>query len=81
MQLCNVLLAYKDKGWDVYKAHHGELLHLRLLGRGAQVRERRRGPVGITLEDNAFRYVQGGGPVKIVYPRTGSSRPRTASPW
>jgi iron(III) transport system substrate-binding protein len=28
--------------------------------------------VGITLEDNAFRYVQGGGPVKIVYPADGT---------
>jgi len=28
-------------------------------------------PIGITLEDNAFRFVQGGGPVKIVYPVEG----------
>ncbi|MFZ4618125.1 MAG: extracellular solute-binding protein, partial [Rectinemataceae bacterium] len=28
--------------------------------------------VGITLEDNAFRYVQGGGPVAIVYPTDGT---------
>ena len=28
--------------------------------------------VGITLEDNAFRYVAGGGPVVIIYPTDGT---------
>ena len=29
--------------------------------------------VGITLEDNAYRYVAGGGPVRIVYPEDGTT--------
>ena len=29
--------------------------------------------VGITLEDGAYRYVEGGGPVKIVYPEDGTT--------
>ena len=29
--------------------------------------------VGITLEDNAYNYVKGGGPVAIVYPEDGTS--------
>ncbi|MHA1524066.1 MAG: extracellular solute-binding protein [Alphaproteobacteria bacterium] len=29
--------------------------------------------VGITLEDNAYRFVKGGGPVTIVYPEEGTS--------
>ena len=29
--------------------------------------------VGVTLEDNAYLYVKGGGPVAIVYPEDGTS--------
>ena len=29
--------------------------------------------VGITLEDNAYLYLKGGGPVAIVYPEVGTS--------
>lgn len=72
MQLCNTLLVYKDAGWDVYRnillntvisASSGGVS--KFVNDGEQA-------VGITLEDNAFRYVQGGGPVKIVYPEDGT---------
>ena len=74
MQLATVLNIYgEDKGWDVYE---GMLKNFvlsesssavpRFVNDGEQA-------VGITLEDNAYRYVAGGGPVKIVYPVDGTT--------
>jgi iron(III) transport system substrate-binding protein len=73
MQLATVLNIYKDKGWDVYK---GILANFVLSGSSSAVPRfvnDGEASVGITLEDNAFRYVQGGGPVKIVYPEDGTT--------
>jgi iron(III) transport system substrate-binding protein len=73
MQLATVLNIYKDRGWDVYKSI---LQNFVLSGSSSAVpRFVNDGEayVGITLEDNAYRYVQGGGPVKIVYPADGTT--------
>jgi iron(III) transport system substrate-binding protein len=71
MQLNNVLLASKDDGWDVYK----KILANFVIATGSGVVPKNvndgEASIGITLEDNAFRFVQGGGPVKIVYPKDG----------
>jgi ABC-type Fe3+ transport system, periplasmic component len=72
MQLCNTLLVYKDKGWDVYKGIMKNMVVSASSGSVPKFVNDGEQAVGITLEDNAFRYVQGGGPVKIVYPADGT---------
>lgn len=73
MQLATVLNIYKDRGWDVYESILKNFVLSgsssavpRFVNDGEQA-------VGITLEDNAYRYVKGGGPVKIVYPKDGTT--------
>jgi iron(III) transport system substrate-binding protein len=73
MQLATVLNIYKDTGWDVYK---GILANFVLSGSSSAVPKfvnDGEASVGITLEDNAYRFVEGGGPVKIVYPEDGTT--------
>lgn len=72
MQLCNTLLVYPDKGWDVYKGILQNSVISASSGSVSKFVNDGEQAVGITLEDNAFRYVQGGGPVKIVYPADGT---------
>ncbi|GAB1483147.1 ABC transporter substrate-binding protein [Treponema sp.] len=72
MQLCNTLLVYKDKGWDVYKSILQNTVISASSGGVSKFVNDGEQAVGLTLEDNAFRYVQGGGPVKIVYPEDGT---------
>ena len=73
MQLATVLNIYKDRGWDVYESI---LKNFVLSGSSSAVPrfvndgEQK---IGITLEDNAYRYVKGGGPVKIIYPKDGTT--------
>ena len=72
MQLCNVISIYKDKGWDIYKSI---LANAQISGSSGSVPKfvsDGEAMVGITLEDNAYRYVIAGGPVKIVYPADGT---------
>ncbi len=71
MQLNNVLLAFKDQGWDVYKGIVTNFFVATSSGAIPKYVGDGETLVGITLEDNAFRYVQGGGPVKIIYPAEG----------
>lgn len=73
MQLETVLALFKERGWDTYR---GILANAVLSGSSSAVpRLVNDGEalVGITLEDNAQRYVAGGGPVAIVYPQEGTS--------
>jgi iron(III) transport system substrate-binding protein len=72
MQLANVLTVYKEKGWIVYGSIMANFRHLQQLGAVSKFVNDGEAAVGITLEDNAFRYVSGGGPVKIVYPEDGT---------
>ena len=68
MQLATVLNIYKDNGWDVYR----DILKNFVLSGSSSAVPRfvndGEAAIGITLEDNAYRYVAGGGPVKIIYP-------------
>jgi iron(III) transport system substrate-binding protein len=73
IQLNTVLAAYGKKGWNQYKSI---LTNFALSGSsGAVPRFVNDGEasVGLTLEDNAYRYVKGGGPVKIIYPVEGTA--------
>ena len=71
MQMNNVFLAFKDKGWDTYKSILANFFISASSGSVPKYVNDGEASIGITLEDNAFRYVQGGGPVKIVYPVEG----------
>ena len=71
MQLSNVLLAFKDQGWDVYRELVTNFFISTSSGAVPKYVNDGEALVGITLEDNAYRYVKGGGPVKIVYPAEG----------
>jgi iron(III) transport system substrate-binding protein len=71
MQLNNVLLAFPAKGWDMYKGIFANFFVATSSGAVPKYVNDGEASIGITLEDNAFRYVQGGGPVKIVYPAEG----------
>lgn len=72
MQLANVLTIYKDRGWDVFKPIMANFMISNSSGAVPKFVNDGEAAVGITLEDNAFRYVAGGGPVKIVYPEDGT---------
>ncbi|MCX8012725.1 MAG: extracellular solute-binding protein [Rectinema sp.] len=72
MQLCNVLAIYGDKGWDIYKNIMKNMVISASSGAVPKFVNDGEQAVGITLEDNAFRYVSGGGPVAIVYPEDGT---------
>jgi len=71
MQLNNVLLAFKSNGWDMYKSIFANFFISTSSGAVPKYVNDGEAAIGVTLEDNAFRYVQGGGPVKIVYPVEG----------
>jgi iron(III) transport system substrate-binding protein len=71
MQMNNVFLAFKDRGWDMFKPILANFFISTSSGAVPKFVNDGEAPVGITLEDNAFRFVQGGGPVKIVYPVEG----------
>ena len=71
-QLNTVLTIYGKKGWSQYK---DILANFTLSGSSGAVSKfvnDGEASIGITLEDNAFRYVKGGGPVKIIYPEDGT---------
>jgi iron(III) transport system substrate-binding protein len=73
MQLATVLNIYKENGWEVYKSI---LANFVLSGSSSAVPRfvnDGEAAVGVTLEDNAYRYVAGGGPVKIIYPEDGTT--------
>jgi iron(III) transport system substrate-binding protein len=74
MQLATVLNIYgEEEGWEVYEDMLANFVLSgsssavpRFVNDGEQA-------VGITLEDNAYRFVAGGGPVTIVYPEDGTT--------
>lgn len=75
IQFATVLQAFgsEDAGWEVYK---GMLANFVLSdSSGAVPRFVNDGelPIGVTLEDAALRYKEGGGPVQIVYPSDGTA--------
>ena len=74
MQLANVLAIYGDgqEGWDVYRSIMENFFIASSSGAVSRLTNDGEVPVAITLEDNAQRFVLGGGPVKIVYPEDGA---------
>jgi len=74
MQLATVLNVYgEEEGWELYEKILANFVLSgsssavpRFVNDGEQA-------VGLTLEDNAYRFVEGGGPVKIVYPEDGTT--------
>ncbi|MDP2792279.1 MAG: extracellular solute-binding protein, partial [Rectinemataceae bacterium] len=72
MQLCNVIAIYKDKGFDTYAGIMKNMVISASSGGVAKFVNDGEQAVGLSLEDNAFRYVEGGGPVKIIYPEDGT---------
>lgn len=71
MQMNNVLLAFPRGGWDVYRRIAANFFVASTSDAVSKYVNDGEAPIGITVEDNAYRFVHGGGPVQIVYPRDG----------
>ncbi|MFO8042023.1 MAG: extracellular solute-binding protein [Alkalispirochaeta sp.] len=74
MQLANVLAIYGDgeEGWSVYRDMMENFFISSSSGGVPRFVNDGEAPVGITLEDNGQRFVEGGGPIEIVYPEDGA---------
>lgn len=77
-QLVTMLFAYEDggeKGWDFVDDFVGNLDGTILSSSSMVPKGVADGefPVGITLEEAAFRYIAGGAPVNVSYPEEGTS--------
>lgn len=73
MQLATVLNIYKEKGWEIYKGILANFLLTEQSAAVSRLVNDGEAAVGLTLEDNAYLFVKGGGPVKIVYPADGTT--------
>lgn len=71
MQMNNVLLAFPRGGGDVYRRIVDNFFVSSSSDAVSKYVNDGEAPIGITLEDNAYRYAAGGGPVRIVYPSEG----------
>lgn len=74
MQLVTVLQAFgEEKGWEMYNNLMKNYALSNSSGAVPRLVNDGEALVGVTLEDNAYKYVKGGGPVTIVYPSEGTS--------
>jgi iron(III) transport system substrate-binding protein len=75
MQLNTFLTIYGDQaaGWDKFKGVFNNVNIATSSGAVPRYVNDGEAAVGVTLEDNAYLYVKGGGPVAIVYPEDGTS--------
>jgi iron(III) transport system substrate-binding protein len=75
IQLATVLRIYgtDQAGWDQYAAIFDNFALSESSGAVPRFVNDGEASVGVTLEDNAYNYVKGGGPVSIVYPEDGTS--------
>ena len=75
IQLATVLQAFdgEEAGWDVYKGMLSNFVLSESSGAVPRFVNDGELAVGVTLEDAALRYVEGGGPVQIVYPAEGTA--------
>ena len=75
IQLATVLQAFESEeaGWDVYGGMLGNFVLSDSSGAVPRFVNDGELAVGVTLEDAALRYVEGGGPVQIVYPSEGTA--------
>lgn len=75
IQLATVLQVFGDeaKGWEVYKGLLGNYVLSESSGAVPRFVNDGELAIGVTLEDGALRYVEGGGPVQMVYPSEGTA--------
>jgi iron(III) transport system substrate-binding protein len=75
IQLATVLQAFEneDAGWEIYKGMLGNFVLSDSSGAVPRFVNDGELAIGVTLEDAALRYVEGGGPVQIVYPSEGTA--------
>ncbi|MBM3545384.1 MAG: extracellular solute-binding protein [Alphaproteobacteria bacterium] len=75
MQLNTFLTIYGDAndGWGKFKSVFGNLALSNSSGAVPRFVNDGEAAIGLTLEDNAYLFVKGGGPVAIVYPEDGTS--------
>lgn len=75
IQLATVLQAFEDgaAGWDVYEGLLSNFVLSNSSGAVPRFVNDGELAIGVTLEDAALRYVEGGGPVEIVYPAEGTA--------
>ena len=75
IQLATVLQVFGDeaKGWEVYKGLLGNYVLSESSGAVPRFVNDGELAIGVTLQDGALRYVEGGGPVQMVYPAEGTA--------
>ena len=73
IQYVTILTAFGDKGPDVYSRIFANFALSDSSGAVPRFVSDGEASVGLTLEDNALQYVQGGGKVAILYPSEGTS--------
>lgn len=72
-QLQTVLTVFGDQGWDKYKEIAANFVFADSSGAVPRFVADGEGPMGLTLEDNALEYVQGGAPIAIVHLTDGTA--------
>jgi iron(III) transport system substrate-binding protein len=72
MQLVSVLRLFPDRGWDAYRGILANALFASSSSKVPTMVADGEARVGLTLEDHALRWVQGGASVRIVYPGDGT---------
>lgn len=75
IQLATVLQAFEteEAGWEVYEGMLSNFVLSESSGAVPRFVNDGELAIGVTLEDAALRYVEGGGPVQIVYPAEGTA--------
>jgi iron(III) transport system substrate-binding protein len=72
-QLQTVLTVFGDKGWDTYKQIAANFVFTDSSGAVPRFVADGETSMGLTLEDNALEYVQGGAPIAIVHLADGTA--------
>ena len=72
-QLTTVLTVFGDTGWDEYKKIAANFVFTDSSGAVPRFVADGETPMGLTLEDNALEYVQGGAPISIVHLADGTA--------
>ncbi len=72
-QLQTVLTVFGDQGWDKYKEIAANFVFADSSGAVPRFVADGETPMGLTLEDNALEYVQGGAPISIVHLSDGTA--------
>jgi iron(III) transport system substrate-binding protein len=72
-QLQTVLTVFGDKGWDTYKQIAANFVFTDSSGAVPRFVADGETSMGLTLEDNALEYVQGGAPIAIVHLSDGTA--------